>query len=183
MYVDELKELKKSDRPESALSDEPNKSFTTDEDIDRLRAQLSRVNPDELNKIYNGFSNALGMIITLGIQNIKKYKGDNDEIANLERVRRIVNLAPNDEKLLRSKEKVWEVRKYIIEKDAEYFLKKDYSKYIRNDWKKEFITEVLLTVRNYYAVSNKEEQELYWKHANSLLYWVSYFKKVTECQE
>ena len=153
---------------------EPLAKPLNDNDIDLLMKKLVNVDSKKLNKLFRDYSNILNSIISLTIKITK----DEDEIIELERVKRILGLCPLEERLLRTKDKIWNARNHILKKNSDFFIKRDYSSMIKQDSNQAFIESLMLIVKTKFPKLKKKEQFFYWKKATSLLKIVAEFKKM-----
>jgi hypothetical protein len=148
-----------------------------DNDIDKLRKKIATL-PDEtldvLNKMYNNYSQLISSLIVT----ILKQTKDEDDIVEVERVKRLISLAPADEIFFRSKDKVWAARSHIIAKNADWFLNRDYKHLIKKDSKQVMIETLVNFVKRLYKTISSEEKEKYWLIAAKLLNLVANFKKI-----
>jgi hypothetical protein len=146
-------------------------------DIDKLKKKISSL-PDEtldvLNKMYNNYSQIISSLIIT----ILKQTKDEDDIVEIERVKRIISLAPGDEIFFRSKDKVWGARVHILHKNADWFLNRDYKHLIKKDSKQVMIETLLNFVKRLYKELSSDEKDKYWIIAAKLLNLVANFKKI-----
>lgn len=147
----------------------------TDEDVNNIRKRLSMLDEKELNYIIDTYSQIIKGVLTLAMKNTK----DEDEIVELERLKRIINLAPKDELFIRSKDKVWAARKRVINRDINWFLNRDYSKLIKRDSKQVMIETLINIAKNSYLKLDSDEQEIYWQKGFKLLQIVAQYKKIS----
>ena len=146
----------------------------SENDIELLNKKILNIDRKLINPIFIEFSNTLNSIIAITI----KQSTDEDDIVELERAKRILALCPLEEKLFRVKDKIWNVRKYIIEKNSGFFLNRDYSKMIKQDGNKAFIEAMMEIVKTRFNDLTKKEQDFYWKKATKLLNLVARFKQL-----
>jgi len=147
----------------------------TEDDVNNVLKKLTDANMDEINSIFDDASRAVNAIISRAT----KEATDESEIVELERIKRIVNLAPKEEKFIRMKDKVWKVREHILNKNADYFFKKDYSEFIKKDHNQVFLENIVEIICQKFKQLNESEQEFYWNKALILLQCVLKFKKIT----
>ena len=146
----------------------------TAEDVIIEQQRLAVVDPNKLNSIYNDFSNAIMSILTTAARQTK----DDEDIVELERMKRILNMTPSDEKFIRAKNKVWAVQNKILNKDAKFFIERDYSTTIKKDHHQAMIESLVEIVREQYPKLTPKEQEFYWKKAGILLSCVIRFRQL-----
>ena len=157
-----------------SISDELKIRPLSEEDVRALQKRICEADPKKLNKIFSDFSNCINTVIRMLLSQIDKE--DEDEIVELERVKRIINLAPLDERFLRSKDKLWAARNQIREKDASYFITKNYNGLIKKDSNQVMIETLIGIIRNKYELLSNEELELYWNILNKLVDIVQLYK-------
>lgn len=151
----------------------------SDEDVQILMRKISKIDPKVLNPIFSNFSNVLNSIVAIALEQAKNDE-DSDDILALEQARRIINICPAEEKFLRIKDKIWNVRNHIINKDAKFFLDRDYSGMIKKDSNKAFIESLMEIVKGNFSDIPKEAQNMYWKKAQKMLRIVCEFKKAVK---
>ena len=154
---------------------EPEVKPMTDDDVNNVRKRLALLDEKELNYIIDTYSQVIKGVLTLAMKNTN----DEDEIVELERLKRIINLAPKDELFIRSKDKVWAARKRIINRDIKWFLNRDYSKLIKRDSKQVMIETLINIAKNSYVKLDPEEQEMYWQKGFKVLQIVAQYKKIS----
>jgi predicted choloylglycine hydrolase len=145
----------------------------TDADVAQTIKRIADADANELNDIYNKYANAILSILTMG----QKQTKDEDELVELDRLKRIINLTPSDERFIRTKDKVWAVREHIINKNAKFFIERDYSAAIKKDHNQGFIETLISIIKYKFTQLTKTEQDFYWKKAAILLNCVARFKK------
>lgn len=146
-----------------------------DDTLNNLQKRLATVNPTELNKIYSDYGGLINKLILLCLKQTK----DESEKVELECIKRIVNLAPSDERFLRSKDKIWAVRSYILEKKEDYFLNKDYSHLIKKDRNQAMLETIMAIAKNGFKRLTPIEKDAYWTIGMDLLRLIAQFKKMT----
>lgn len=146
----------------------------SEDDYANLQKKLATVNPSELNTIYNDYGGKINKLIMLAMKQTK----DESEIVELESLKRIVNLAPADERFLRSKDKIWAARTFIIEKNEKYFMEKNYGKLIKKDRNQAMLETIMSIAKNGFKSLKPEEKEMYWTIGYELLHTVAKFKKL-----
>ena len=140
-----------------------------------LQKRLATVDPTKLNKIYSDYGGHINKLIMLCLRQTK----DEYELVELDCIKRIVNLAPADERFLRSKDKVWAVRQHIQDKNEKYFMTKDYSHLIKKDRNQSMLETIMAIAKNGFAKLSAAEKDKYWKIGNDLVSLIEAFKKLT----
>lgn len=69
----------------------------------------------------------------------------------------------------RCKDKIWSVRKQIIDKDEDYFLNRKYDEFIKKDENQRFIETLIEMVQDSSSHLSKEEKEYIWSCVNTML--------------
>jgi hypothetical protein len=154
---------------------EPEVTPMSDADVNNIRKRLAMLDEKELNYIIDTYSQVIKGVLTIAMKNTK----DEDEIVELERLKRLINLAPKDELFIRSKDKVWAARKRVINRDINWFLNRDYSKLIKRDSKQVMIETLINIAKNSYLKLDSAEQEIYWQKGFKLLQIVAQYKKIS----
>lgn len=133
--------------------------------------------PDQtqVNKLFDEFANAINALIEVGKRSIT----DEDDLVELDRLKRILGFTPKEELLIRCNNKIWAVRDHILKKNAEYFINKDYGSVIKKDRHQRFIESLIEIIRDNYGKLSLPEQEIYWKKGFTLLEIVARFRRAT----
>jgi hypothetical protein len=148
----------------------------TEQDIMLIRKRLANLESKALDSILNSYSQLVSGIITMALKITK----EDDEIAEIEHLRRLIIIVPKDELFIRSKDKIWDAREKILNKDADWFIKRDYSKLIKKDSKQTMIETLVNVVKRYYPELDDDEKNMYWKKAIGLLQVVAEYKKIAK---
>ena len=145
-----------------------------DDDVNNEMKLIEKMDKKFTNELFILFSNTLSSILSITLE---KCSNDDSEYVEIIRLRRIINLVPVEEKFIRTKDKVWNVRKQILDKNEKYFIEKDYSKLIKKDHNQYFIETLTDIVKNRFDELNNAEKDLYWQKAAILLNCVGKYKK------
>jgi hypothetical protein len=148
------------------------KPLSEDDVLNEMKA-LNSIPPDQMNKIINNYTNALAAMLTMSVENTS----EEEQIVELEQIKRIMGLCPSVEKFIRSKDKVWGARKHILDRNADYFMNKDYGKLIKKDANQAFIESIIELIKDRYDNMEKKELDFYWDKATVMLRCVATFKK------
>lgn len=148
----------------------------TEEEVELQKKKLLEADPKVLNDIYNTCSQVFNSILVMVI----KQTDDEEEIVEVERLKRIINLAPIEERFIRTKDKIWAAREHILNKNAKWFLDRDYKNLIKKDHNQVFVETIVGLVRDRYNSLSAEDKEKYWEKALLLLRNVARFKKLIE---
>jgi hypothetical protein len=143
-------------------------------DIEAQKKRLAEADPKELNEIFNTCSQVINSILVMVLKQTK----DEEDIVEVERLKRVINLAPLDERFLRSKDKIWAAREHILNKNADWFLKRDYKGLIKKDHNQVLIETIVSLVKERYDSMSTEDREKYWQKAIMLLRNVGRYKKL-----
>jgi len=127
-----------------------------------------------LDNIFTKYCQVLNSIIV----NAKNQTNDEHELLEIDRVKRIINLCPVEERFIRTKDKVWAAREYLLNKNIDYFLKKDYSKIIKKDNKQTLIESILECTKTIFLSLSKEEQNVYWQKGAELIKYIVEYKQL-----
>lgn len=148
------------------------KALSEDDIVNEMK--LITMLPEKFtNDIFNTYSQNINSVLAL----VLKQCTDDEDAVEIEQLRRVLMMCPLEEKFIRSKDKIWAVRKYIVKKDARYFLNKDYSKIIKRDGNQAFIEALMEIVKSKFNELNDVDQNMYWNKAAFLLNCVAQFKK------
>ena len=147
------------------------RALTWDEIVVLLNAMPKDKQP-QLNKIFNDASNVLMSLVTTCIKTTK----DEEDIVELERLKRIMKACPPDEMFIRIKDKIWTVREHLLTGNAKYFLEKDYSSLIKKDGNQSFIESLMEIIKTLYLVASDAEKRVYFQKAKILVELVDQFR-------
>lgn len=151
------------------MSDSKNKDLLfkplTDDDVDAERKKIARANPKELNDIYTKFAQTINLMLTMA----QKTTDDEDDLVEIERLKRLINLVGVDERFIRCKDKIWNVRDHIKKRNADFFLNKDYSSAIKKDSKQVLIETLIEIIKGKFLEIKQQEREFYWQKAETML--------------
>jgi hypothetical protein len=146
----------------------------SDEEVANARKRLASLSVADLNSILDTYTRLTKGLLTMTLKNTK----DEEEIVEIERLKRLVNMAPKEELFLRSKDKIWAARVPIMEKNAAWFINRDYGSLIKKDNKQVMIETLISIIRDMFESLSEEEKELYWRKAIELLQLVATYKKL-----
>lgn len=163
----------------SCQDEEPMPKPMTDDDVLAVMSKLSHLSKKDLNEICDGYTNHIKYLIVLGKRKLNP-KTDEDEIIEMDRLMRLINMLPNDEIFIRSKDKIWFARNQILQKNIDWFFNRDYSANIKKDQKQRMIETLLRIVRNQWRDLSEEEKEMYWDRGLEILGLVAKFKKLAK---
>lgn len=160
------------------IVDEPPPKPMSDEDVLDVMSKLSSLDAKEINEICDGYSKKIKGLVNY-VKKSLNFKTDEDELIELDRIMRLINMCPKDELFIRSKDKIWHARYHLLNKDADWFLNRDYSSSIKKDHKQRMIETLIRMIQSKWKKMSENEQELYWQQAFEMLNLVAKFKKLT----
>ena len=146
----------------------------TDDDVFEMVKKTLHVDPKKLNEIYQQYVNNLNSMLVMA----KKQTDDETEIVEIERLKRFINMLPIDEVFMRGKDKVWNVRNHILNRNANFFLERDYSKVIKKDKNQVMMETLVEIIKDKYSHVSNEEMEYYWKKGAYALNCIIRFKQL-----
>ncbi len=152
---------------------EPIAPSMDDYDVERIMSRIAQTDGKEANRIFDAFNVELNRLIST----IRSQITEEHEIVECERIKRILGMLPVEQKFLRMKEKVWHVRRHIINKDRDFFFNRDYGKMIKRDKNQAFIEAAIEIVKAHFDVLTPAEKDFYWRSAAKMLKLVIDFKK------
>lgn len=149
----------------------------TDNDVDRVEKLVNKLKNDDIdkvNKICEQFYHALlGLIATS-----RTFTKDDDDLAELDRIKRLLCLIPKFEVFIRVQGRIWHFREKILESDMDYFLSLDYSGAIKKDHKAKMIESIIAIVKDKFPKLSKTDQTLFWQKTTLLLKYTAEFRKI-----
>lgn len=165
--------------PSKDVEMEPPKPLSED-DVLAVMKRLSNLDGNMVNEICNTYAKEIKRLVNTVERSLKEEKDDNeDELVEIDRLRRIISLCPTDELFIRSKDKIWYTRYQIVNKNSDWFLNRDYGSQIKKDHKKAMIETLIRLAQGRFNSLSAEEQDVYWDSAFKLLNIVSKYKKLT----
>ncbi len=159
--------------------DDPPPKPMSEEDVLEVMAKMAKLDAKEISVICDGYANKLKSMIVY-IKNKLHVRKDEDELVELDRILRLINMCPKDELFIRSKDKIWHARYHIIHRDSQWFLNRDYSASIKKDNKQRMIETLIRMIQAKWKKMSEDERELYWQLAFEILNLVANFKKLTD---
>jgi DNA mismatch repair ATPase MutL len=158
--------------------DDPPPKPMSEEDVLEVMSKLSSLDAKEINAICDGYTQKIKGLVTYVKKSLSP-KTDEDELVEVDRIMRLINMCPKDELFIRSKDKIWHARYHILDRDSSWFLNRNYSASIKKDHKQRMIETLIRMIQGKWKKMSDEEQELYWEKAFELLNLVARFKKLT----
>ena len=134
---------------------------------------IARTNEKVTTDIFNTYFRGIQSLLTAAAKQTK----EETEVVEVERLRRLIGLMPIEETFIRTKDKIWAVRKRIMQQDADYFMNKDYSKIIKRDANQAFIESLMEIIKDRFEDMDDLSKKFYWCKAALLLNCVARFKK------
>jgi len=150
----------------------------SEEDVDKLRERLLKLSNGDFKKVED-ICVKYKQLITGLISTARKQTKEEDEIVEIERLKRLLGLCSCDELFYRSKDKIWAVRNKLINKDLDWFINRDYSKLIKKDSKATLIETLVDIIKDKLKGMSVEERDIYWNKGLEMLLLVGQFKKIT----
>lgn len=158
--------------------DDPPPKPMSEEDVLEVMSKLSSLDAKEINAICDGYTQKIKGLVTY-VKKSLNTKTDEDELIEIDRIMRLINMCPKDELFIRSKDKIWHARYHILDRDSDWFLNRDYGSSIKKDHKQRMIETLIRLIQSKWKKMSDEEHELYWEKAFELLNLVARFKKLT----
>ena len=146
----------------------------SEDDIAAQKKRLLDADPKMLNDIYNTCLQVINSMLVM----VMKQTDDDEEIVEVERLKRVINLSPLEEVFIRSKDKIWSSREHILNKNADWFLNRDYKNLIKKDHNQVFIETIVSLIKDRYNTLPLEDKDKYWEKALLLLRNIARFKKL-----
>lgn len=103
------------------------------------------------------------------ISSVSGKLNNDSERADIDRIRAVLKICPDEELFIRLKDKLYAAREEIYKKNIEFFLDRDYKAFIKVDHKKQMIESILQIVKHKSKELTEEEREIYWKYVFQLL--------------
>jgi hypothetical protein len=161
------------------IEDRIQKLTLNDDDVNSRMKVMNSMDQKVVNTLLNDYRNAVLSIISMAKKQAEE-DNDDEEIVEIDRIRRIMGAAPVEEVFIRSMDKVFGACDHICNKNAKYFLDKDYSKFIKKDQNQVLIETLVNLVKSKYITLTKKQQDAYWSKAGIMLKCVLEFMKASE---
>lgn len=150
----------------------------TEEEVANITARLAKLDSKTISMICDGYTRHVKGIINT-IKKSLDPSEDEDQLVEVDRLQRLINLAPSDVVFIRSKDKIWHARTHILNKNEKYFLDRDYSTSIKHDQKQVMIETLISIIQTKFRDLTNEEKDVYWDKACEILKIVCEYKKLT----
>lgn len=135
----------------------------SDDEIKVLRQRLLKIERKHRNDIIDSFAKSLKQVVLMAKKACKK----EDEIVELDRVRRILNILPNDDLFLFCHDKIWLVREQIKKRNVDFFMNVVCD--IPKDDTQDLVFALIELVRDNYNKLSAVDKDAYWKCVQILL--------------
>ena len=149
------------------------KALSPQDIIDQLKI-LKPAQQKDFDKICADFCNTITKLIVMA----KRRATDDTDIAELERLQRMLSFMPSFEKFMRCQDKIYVAREKIRTRDAKFFLERDYSANIKRDQNQTMLETLIEAMKSNFDSFTDAEKDLYWSKAEELLAYVIRFKKL-----
>ncbi len=146
-------------------------------DILDMKKKLQSLDQKELDTYYVTFVKHVHNIFNTIIKHTKKEH--EDDLVEIERLKRILKFIPDDEIFLRSKDKIWAVRVVILNSDANWFLEQDFSTMVKKDENHDLINSLINLIKIKFIKLEQDEKDIYWNFLRQLVLVIANFKKLT----
>lgn len=159
------------------IVDDPPPLPMTDDDVAVIMRKLGNLDVKQMNDLFNGYVQQIKGLVTI-MKKAMNPREEEEELVELERLSRLINMVPSDEIFIRSYQKIWHARHHILAKDADWFLKRDYSANIKKDQKQTMIETIIRLIQSKYLGMTDAERVIYWNKGLEMLKLVATFKKL-----
>lgn len=127
----------------------------------------------DLDKAINNFSKCCNELI-------KKYESHNlneKEKTYIDRIKRFLRLCPKEEKIIRSKDRIWFFKDDILSRNSEKLFNADFSQVTDQV---ELLDELVAVIKKKYDVISNEERNEYWIILTKMLQAVIEYKQINK---
>jgi hypothetical protein len=138
---------------------------------------LNKNNKVKLNSIFDKYSKTLTELI----KNVSDEIKNEEEKTHLDQIKRIIRLCPQEERLIQTKETLWELRNYILTRDHIGLKNIDPNDFINknnNVEEKEFILSIIDIIKSRYDEIKEERKNNYWTTLTILLQCIIEYKQI-----
>ena len=138
---------------------------------------LNKNNKVKLNSIFDKYSKTLTELI----KNVSDEIKNEEEKTHLDQIKRIIRLCPQEERLIQTKETLWELRNYILTRDHIGLKNIDPNDFINknnNVEDKEFILSIIDIIKSRYDEIKEERKNNYWTTLTILLQCIIEYKQI-----
>ena len=138
---------------------------------------LNKNNKVKLNSIFDKYSKTLTELI----KNVSDEIKNEEEKTHLDQIKRIIRLCPQEERLIQTKETLWELRNYILTRDhigLKNINPNDFINKNNNVEEKEFILSIIDIIKSRYDEIKEERKNNYWTTLTILLQCIIEYKQI-----
>lgn len=150
-----------------------------DSDIENERYRLAKLPKKKIDEITNIFKQYKSQILGL-INMLQKTVKDEEDIVEVERLKRLVNMCDDLEIFMRTKDKIYKSKTFILNKDAAWFINKKYDHLIKKDHNQAFIETLVSLIKDHYTAMREEEKNLYWSKAHMLIQAIEKYNTILQ---
>ena len=134
-------------------------------------------NKAKLNTIFDKYSKTLSELI----KNVSEEIKNEEEKTHLDQIKRIIRLCPQEERLIKTKDTLWELRNYILTRDHIGLKNVDPNKFFNQNntvEDKEFILSIIDIIKSRYDEIKEDRKNNYWITLTILLQCIIEYKQI-----
>jgi hypothetical protein len=135
-------------------------------------------NKVKLLPIFDKYSKTLTELI----KNVSDDVTNEEEKTHLDQIKRLIRLCPQEERLLKTKNTLWDLRNFILARDHVGLKNIDPNKFIdvnNTEEEKEFIFSIIDIIKSRYDDIKDDKKNIYWQLLTILLQCIIEYRQIT----
>jgi hypothetical protein len=117
------------------------------------------------------------------IKNVSDDVKSEEEKTHLDQIKRLIRLCPQEERLIKTKDTIWDLKNYILKKDHLGLKKLDATQYMNKDntdEEKQFIISIIDIIKSRYDDLEENKKNIYWSLLTKLLQYVIEYRQLVK---
>lgn len=133
----------------------------------------------KLKVIFDKYSKSLTELI----KNVSDDVKSEDEKTHLDQIKRLIRLCPQEERLIKTKDTIWDLKNYILTRDHVGLKNLDATNYMNKDntdEEKQFILSIIDIIKSRYDDLEENKKNNYWTLLTLLLQYVIEYRQLVK---
>jgi len=133
----------------------------------------------KLKVIFDKYSKSLTELI----KNVSDDVKSEDEKTHLDQIKRLIRLCPQEERLIKTKDTIWDLKNYILTRDHVGLKNLDATNYMNKDntdEEKQFILSIIDIIKSRYDDLEENKKNNYWTILTLLLQYVIEYRQLVK---
>jgi hypothetical protein len=117
------------------------------------------------------------------IKNVSEDVKSEDEKTHLDHIKRLMRLCPQEERLIKTKDTIWDLKNYILTRDHVGLKNLDAAPYMNKDntdEEKQFILSIIDIIKSRYDDLEENKKNNYWTLLTLLLQYVIEYRQLVK---